>query len=578
MTAPPSNGGIIPTVVPRPVPDFTPVVKQSVQTFEKVTDSLSVAPGGSESITLIIAQNADLIVPWGKDVKKRDIQLREFWPGESTLAGALYGVAASQSAFNWRVDGPEKTVRQVHELLHQSDFGRGWVSLITKVTLDLMTQDNGAFIEIIHDDLRDARSPILGLSHLDSGSCVRTGNPEYPIIHYDRDGKPHRLGWWQVIPIEELPSPIQSMRNVQYCAVTRVLRASQILRDIAVYRGEKVSGRWQRAVHIVGGPARQEIKDALALDQAEASNMGLRRYMVPTIIASLDPSKPVSHVEIPLASLPDGFDLDSEMKWYIAQVALGIGRDYQDIAPLPSGGLGSGQQSEMLHLKSHGKGPALFMKILEHKLNYHGVMPRTCSFKFEDQDLRTEMSLADLKLKRAQRRQIMIQSREITPEMSRQIAADEGDIPSTLMDKIGETDVTPNIALSDTTVFDEESVTGGGSLKKPDKVLPGPESVVSSRIKPENQKTPSTAPGTRTAPGSKEVSADEIAQLSLEIQKSRHILELGQKSKKKRRKITVRRNSNGQIESAEIEDVDEGVRHVKIVRNDEGEFLGIDEE
>jgi len=492
----------IPSVIPRPVADFAPVVTQSVQDLEKVNQMSGAVPM-SDTITLIIAQTADTITPWGRSVKLRDRQLRDFWPQESTLAGALYGVAASQSAFNWRIDGPEKTARQVHDLLHQADFGRGWVSLITKVTMDLMTQDNGAFIEIVHEDLTDPRSPIWGLTHLDSNQCLRTGDPLIPVIYYDSDGKAHQMKWWQVIPIEELPSPIESMHNVQYCAVTRVLRASQILRDIAVYRGEKVSGRWQRAVHIVGGPAKQEIKDALRLDDLEASAMGLRRYMVPTIIASLDPSKPVSHVEIPLASLPDGFSLDEEMKWYIAQIALGIGRDYQDIAPMPGGGLGSSQQSEVLHLKSHGKGPALFMKILEHKLNFHGVMPRTCSFKFQEDDLRTETTMADLRLKRAQRRQIMIQAKEITPEIARQIAVDEGDLPATILQKIGESDVTPNIALSDMTVFDEESMTGEGTLTKPDKVLPEKTSVVSSRIKPENQKTPSTVSGTPTAPAKK---------------------------------------------------------------------------
>lgn len=415
-------------------------INRSVIEFPRAEQS--VAGGGA--FTLYIASVADSILPWGQNVYIRDRALREFWPTESVLAGALFGVAASHAAFSWRLKGPKSTVHAVQTMLHSANFGKGWMNYITKISLDLLTQDNGAFTEIIRT-ANSPSAPVLGIAHLDSAQCIRTGNPHFPVIYRDsQTGQLHKLAWYQVFSLEEMPSPIEKMYDIQYCAVTRILRAAQILRDIAIYKGEKVSGRFQRAIHIVGGPAKQEIKDAMKLDENEADNKGMIRFLMPTIIASLDPTKPVSHVEIPLASLPDGFDLDKEMKWYIAQVALGLGLDYQDLAPLPSGGLGSSNQSEMLHLKSRGKGPALFMKLIETKFNYCGVIPKNVQMAYEQEDFKTLMDQAELGIKRANRRARMIQSGEITPTVSRQIAVEEGDLDEQYLQMMGEEDASPD--------------------------------------------------------------------------------------------------------------------------------------
>lgn len=443
--------------------DVQEILDRSVQTFPKESGA------SSGIITMWFAQLADEIIPWGQSVSQRDYQLRRFWPIEPTLAGTIFGISAAHAAFSWTLDGPARTVDQVSSILHTANFGSGWVDWIIKGTTDLLTQDNGWFSEVIRNDNSDPRSPIIGIAHLDAATCVRTGDPIYPVVHTDREGRRHKMPYWQVMTFEEMPSPIREMNNVQYCAVTRVLRAAQILRDIDVYKSEKVSGRWQKVIHIVGGPAKAELEAQMKLTEAHADNMGLRRYMVPTILASLDPSKPVSHVEIPLATLPDNFDMDVEMKWYITQLANGFGLDYQDLAPMPGGNLGSGQQSETLHLKSRGKGPALFMKIVEHKLNFFGVMPRTVKMLFDQQDINAEIRVADLKLKRAQRRQTMIQSREITPEMSRQIAADEGDLDPAYLVLTGEGDVT-----SDATISDSENENPEDIQKLP-KVMEPPE-------------------------------------------------------------------------------------------------------
>ncbi len=305
------------------------------------------------------------------------------------------------------------------------------------------SQDNGAFWEIIRAE-DSPTSPVLNLAHLDSGRCYRTGDPKIPVIYLDRFGVYHYMKWYQVITIEEFPSPIESLFGVQVCAVSRALRMAQILRDIEVYKLEKVSGRWARSIDLVGGISRAELEDAYKLATAEMDNMGLTRFNPRVIIPGIDPTNPISHETIELASLPDAFSFDEEMKWYISILAMAFGVDYQEFAPLPSGNLGSGQQSEILHMKTRGKGPAMIMGLFEHILNNSGLIPSTVKFQFLVHDSQAEESEANSRFLRGKDRALRVQSGELDVIAARQIAVDDGDLPDYLaaeMDKRGvETD------------------------------------------------------------------------------------------------------------------------------------------
>lgn len=415
------------------------------------------------SFVLHLASAADDIMPWGKSVAFRDKQLRQFWPTEPTLAGAVTSVAATRAAYSFTLDGPPRTVKAAMDMLQNADFGKGLVSLLLKTGIDILSQDNGAFTEVIREADRPD-SAVLGLAHLDAGQCVRTGIPEVPVLYTDpRTGIEHKLKWYQVVTWEEMPSPIAVMNNVQYSAVTRVLRAAQILRDIAIYRNEKVAGRRSKAIHFVGGAKRTEIEDARKRVGEESDNEGFVRYMEPIIIASLDPNTPVSVATLDLASLPDGFDMDKEMQWYITQLALGFGGDYLDLAPLPGKGLGSAKESETMSRKSRGKGPAIWMKLVAHKFNYHGILPSTVEWRFDDDDLAVDKEKAEISKLEAEARKIDIESGVLTPQVARQMMADEGKLDEGYLTMLGEQDVTENETLTDTQQIDhEEEVNASG--------------------------------------------------------------------------------------------------------------------
>lgn len=380
-----------------------------------------------QDLVISIAAQADEIYPWGTKPAFRDRQLRDFWPTEPVLASGLYSTASRYAAFGWHLEGPDRMVNIVTKLLHSVENGKGWIAFIQKVLIDLFTQDNGAFVEVIR--VADSpTSPVVSLNHLDANKCVRTGRKDIPIIYYDRNSAPHEMKWYQIIELTEFPSPIERMYGMQYCAVTRLLRAAQILRDISVYKKEKISGRFTRAVHLVGGVQQKTILDAIKLQDVDANNLVLTRYIQPVIVASLDPTATVSVATLELASLPDGFDEEIAMRWYINQLALAFGTDYQDFAPLPGGNLGSAQQSQTLHLKSRVRGSLLFMRMIEQAFNFQGIMPPTVKFEFGEQDFTENIEDARVKQMRALERKLRLESGEISPQVARLLAVQTGDL------------------------------------------------------------------------------------------------------------------------------------------------------
>jgi len=156
----------------------TPALDQTVQEIPK--------PDGSGSVSLLItmmASAADNILPWGINTGMRDKQLREFWPTETFLSGALANVSFRNAAADWEIrHSSAVVVDAITQMLRTAIAGDkiGWTDFVKKFSQDLYGQDNGAFIEIIRDPGMDATSkfkgpmaPVIGIASLDSGQWLR---------------------------------------------------------------------------------------------------------------------------------------------------------------------------------------------------------------------------------------------------------------------------------------------------------------------------------------------------------------------------------------------------------------------
>jgi hypothetical protein len=392
-----------------------------------VQDRTTVALAAEAPLTFLLASIADGVPDWPS--KARDIKLDDFWRTESMLAGAVSSMCAKVAALDFKLTGPAKSVARARTMLLGADFGLGWVGFASMTVQDLLTQDNGAFIELLRAKGAGPTAPVLGLAHLDSQRVERTGDPAFPAIYTDLLGKPHTLAWYQVVALTDLPTPREARKGYGYCAVSRVLRAAQVMRDIALYKRQKVSGkRAAPGIIFVQGMRRGAVEDALKQAYEAQRQEGNTLYTKPIILASPDAGQPLDAKLIELAGLPDGYDEDTIMKWYITTLALDFGTDYTEFAPLPGGNLGSGMQTTEMAARSRGKGPGVILQLFEYALNWH-VLPRTVEFQFASTDPTAERDRIELALLRARERAMRIHSTELTPEMARQLAVAAGDAP-----------------------------------------------------------------------------------------------------------------------------------------------------
>ena len=414
---------------------------------------------------LSLSSMADEFPAWGADPAGLDLKIREFWPTESYLQSAIYAIATRNAAFSWTLQGPPSTVEACQEFLVEN-----WVDFCYKWNLDYLTQNNGAFVEIIR--LTDSPdSPCIGINQLDAARCRRTGVDEWPVVYSDRLGGQHRLAPHQVWVMADMPSPIETMNSVGMCAVYRILCEAKRMRDISVYEREKLSGFNPKSLYIVGNVGKTQLTDVLKEHEQNQLQKGYVRYVKPAIMGVLDPKAPATVATLDFASIPDGFDKDKELKWYITVMALALGCDYQDLAPLSAGNLGTSTQSEVLHLKSKGKGPAMYMKRISHMMNFSGILPKNVTFEFDEKDIADDTQIAALDKLRADTRAVYFNMGVYTPESIRQEMVDTGEMTEEMFKILQATpDATPEVTTEDEsqqadgeTQTDEQQKGGEGS-------------------------------------------------------------------------------------------------------------------
>ena len=406
--------------------------------------------GSGNDLLLYLVTSANTIPPWGTNVRLRDQELRKFYKRESYLSGTVYSITARYASFKWTLEGPTRQMALIHRMLHGCEHGKGWEFLMVPTVKDYLTQDNGSFIEFIRSE-DSWKAPVIQLNHLDSARCFRTGNREVPVIYTDIFGGMHRMKWYQVYDLTEYPDPDERFRGYQECGVSRLLTVAQKIFDEETWEAERFSGRNPDRVHMVSGIQQQRIENILKIDQNRSDQEGYARYQIPSIVAALDPNANLKHEEIILRGAPDGYNKTEDIRWYTIALALAFGIDPQDIAPLPGGNLGSSQQSRTLHQKGRGKGPAMFMTAVQHMMNFHGVMPQTVQFKYQEQDIEEDEQLTDLKWRRTQMYRMLMGSGQETPilppEVIRQMMRDNGDLREEYLNQMGEQDLTPSSAL-----------------------------------------------------------------------------------------------------------------------------------
>lgn len=410
------------------------VIQQAEQASIQTTPTFPQSAGSSAFIVNWLASNNATIPPWWSPA--RDVRLRSFWKEVDYLAGSVYTMVSKMTAIPNKIIPRDVTVKKYAE---QAEFltnvlaitpgkGEGWVGEYGKFVEDLLTQDNGAFLEVI--GLGDPAGAIIGqpisFAHLDSFRCQRTGDPIYPVIYQDISGKRYKLHFTRVMFASQMTSPIKEMYGVGLCAISRVLNVSQTLLDMLIFKQEKMGSRPHREIIITqGGLDPADLAIAFVRADEEMSNQGLSRYSKIVIGGSSTlPQADVKTVE--LSNLPDGFNEENNIVYGMATIALAFGVDARELFPAMSSGA-TRADALLQHLKQRGKGPGQILQLTEQMFNYKFVPPHL-KFEFDFQDDAQDRQVAEIRGIRASARVQDSTTGAVTERVMRERMLEDGDI------------------------------------------------------------------------------------------------------------------------------------------------------
>lgn len=368
------------------------------------------------------------IPPWSIYPQVRDQFLRIYSKQEPIMAGALYTFISRIKTLRWNIaNGGRNTKKYYQRIFAEADGGRGFGEFIEKVVNDLLTQDNGAFIELVGAGRVD--KPLVGrvteIWHLDSAQCWRTFDPEFPVIYQNpTDNTYKRLHKTRVIMLSSNAQPYEKGRSVGFCAVSRAFRMMQAMKNIQIYKDEKVSGRFKRGLIYGNGLTPKTFKQSMAEAEIASENQNFTMYNEIPVLLSMQPDMKLAMLD--LASLPDGFEYEKEITIYVYILALCFGTDAREFWPATASGA-TKADATVQHMKAQGKGVGEVIKTLETAFNW-SIMPGNgeSSFEYDYTDDEQDKLKAELDGLKAANIALMQQNQWIDQFEARALAIAQG--------------------------------------------------------------------------------------------------------------------------------------------------------
>jgi hypothetical protein len=413
---------------------------------KKFTVQDATRQGVEHSIGLLfwLANAGQIIDPWWS--KNRDAQLRNFWKDSDHFSGAIYMMSSKLASVPRRVEPRDATVKLhikaadvFQSLLDESpQFGQGWTDFWTRFYEDLWCSDNGAFGEVIGDGEADGpiKGPPIGLAHLDSYNCQRTSDPEFPVIFTDTagDGKRYKFHHSRVIFASQMPSAAADMYGVGFCWLSRAINVVQNLKDISVYKQEKLGSRPIRGILTGAGINTESLVGALAMAEEGMDNQGLSRYAKTAVIGSTNPQFTLDLLN--LASMPDGFDEKSSTELAMFVIALTGGFPPRWLWPATQTGA-TKADAMYSHIAGSGGGANWHLDMMTRLLGGSPrgqaamggkFLPPYLKLVFDYQDDEQDRLQADIKKARADRRKTDLEDSVVTVRVAREQALSDGDL------------------------------------------------------------------------------------------------------------------------------------------------------
>jgi hypothetical protein len=373
-----------------------------------------------------IAQYGQFALPPPGSIQ-RD-QLLSQTPGFETMWAALiFKLISKKVAQGFRIEDAEDSQRRI-KAAQQLILGYdgSYASGLQRGLQDYLLTDMGMVVEKARQS--SARgSKIAGLFHLDALRCYPTGDPNKPIVYWSYYGGYHLLDVEDVIRITDLPSPRVEMRGYGFCAASRAWATILKLAAVEVYFREKITGTRNLAIHLVNGVSDKMLRDALNTSDDAREQRGFVLYKGSTIVPMIEMAATPTVVTIPLAEVPDGFNVTEERTDAYRRYAHSAGANVEDFVPAPAG-LNTGLSTQIRDEALAGQGMAAFDKNWELALTHTTLPGSTTFYMGTGDDWRDQEMQAKAQKARADKLEVYVRAGAISPLQMLNAAVDAGDL------------------------------------------------------------------------------------------------------------------------------------------------------
>lgn len=406
------------------------------------TNNREVQLGGVDYIEFLV-QTGDQLPPWWS--RTRDRELSRLWKANNHLSIAVYNAAAKIVGIPFRVvpndmHNPYQVSQasRIQNMLQlASEFGQTWQVAYNKFIVDLLTQDNGAFMEIIGDGPADG--PISGqpiaVRHLDSNRCQRTGNHEFPIVYYHTDGNKYKIHWTRLIMDTQLPSTNAQMYGVGFCAVSRTVEIARTLYDMIAYKQQRLGSRPHNQILVGKGITAKQIMAAMQAVSRSLDDRGLTHYSKTVAIGSENPEVGLERIDL---THMEPFDEEVSTNLGMFAIAAAFGMDADELWPV-SGRSASQGDANLRRMRTRGRLPAQITQSMAYQFNYKFLPPYlTLEFDFKDDE--EDMQRANIRDIRGRNRERDLGNGSITTRVSRIRMLQDNDIDRNLYEDMEITD------------------------------------------------------------------------------------------------------------------------------------------
>ena len=359
---------------------------ETVQELPSIKDSGSRFPWGAG---LELFERKPLLSRRGTRQRLTD-EYKWYHREDNTMyRGIISGLTKRMQSLPYIIEAPEEDTDVWDMFIRFSNFDT-WESFLSQLIIAYSIYSIGAFVEIIApgDPRSEPVGAATGMAILDSRFCWPTGDPEFPVIYFDRKGQQHIMHRSRVIQFVDMTEKSEYLPGWGDSSLSRCI--SPINREVllAQYERSSLDDMPAPGFAVLKNINEDKLIEGVAKmkEKRERDDDVFGRWvMLYGLSAQAETGIDVTQFTKEFG----GFDPDKISATNARYMANGVGVDIQDFWELSGKGIGTATQSQIMAEKSKGRAFGRLIKGIERMIN--DIFPNDVEFKFkyrnEEEDL-----------------------------------------------------------------------------------------------------------------------------------------------------------------------------------------------